>query len=134
MTSWLVGHYHNWKAAMEGAALNDWVLDYDISWYVNTDLFYFGGPPWIARYANAWRAQSPIAYVGQITTPTLILADTGDANVPIVNSYEMYHALRDNHVPVQFFAYPVHSHFPGDPVRTADVYRRWMRWMDRYLK
>lgn len=134
MTSWLVGHYHNWKAAMEGAALNDWVLDYDISWYVNTDVFYFGGPPWNARYANAWRAQSPIAYVGQITTPTLILADTGDANVPIVNSYEMYHALRDNHVPVQFFAYPVHSHFPGDPVRTADVYRRWMGWMDHYLK
>jgi len=35
---------------------------------------------------------------------------------------------------VQFFAYPVTGHSPGDPVRQPDVYRRWIDWMDRYLQ
>jgi dipeptidyl aminopeptidase/acylaminoacyl peptidase len=46
----------------------------------------------------------------------------------------MYHALKDTGVPVQFFAYPIGGHFPGDPVRTTDVYRRWLDWMDHYLR
>ena len=39
----------------------------------------------------------------------------GDNNVTITNSFKMYHALKDNGVPVEFVAYPVHGHFPGDP-------------------
>ncbi|MBC5804622.1 MAG: hypothetical protein DLM53_06285 [Candidatus Eremiobacter antarcticus] len=134
MTSWLEGHYDVWKAAVQGAALNDWIMDYAISWYVNNDLFYLGGPPFAGSHQAGWRTQSPIAYQRRIKAPTLIMADTGDANVPIINSYEMYHALKDNHVTVQFIAYPVNTHFPDDPVRTIDVYRRWIAWMDRYLR
>ncbi|MGZ3574261.1 MAG: alpha/beta hydrolase family protein [Vulcanimicrobiaceae bacterium] len=54
--------------------------------------------------------------------------------MPITQSYEMYHALKDHHVPVRFFAYPVAGHFPGDPVRALDVYQRWLGWIERYLK
>ena len=46
----------------------------------------------------------------------------------------MYHALRDNHVPVEFYAYPTGGHLPSGPVRLADAYRRWLDWFDRYLK
>ena len=38
----------------------------------------------------AHEEQSSITYAGAITTPTLILHDTGDPTVPISNSYEMY--------------------------------------------
>jgi len=42
----------------------------------------------------------------------------------------MYHALKDRNVPVEFIAYPVSGHFPGDPVRGPDVDRRWVEWID----
>ncbi|MGH8288016.1 MAG: hypothetical protein ACREV7_03185 [Steroidobacteraceae bacterium] len=57
---------------------------------------------------------------------TLIMGDVGDPNVPLVNSFEWYHALRDNRVEVEFYAYPADTHFPGDIVRTSDVFRRWV--------
>src|SRR5260370_35550559 len=67
-------------------------------------------------------------------TPTLILSDTGDFRVTITQSYELFHALKDNGVPVRFFAYPVGGHFPNDPVRQMDVYRRWTEWLGERLK
>jgi dipeptidyl aminopeptidase/acylaminoacyl peptidase len=54
--------------------------------------------------------------------------------VPIPQSFKLYHALRDNNVPVQFIAYPVAGHSPGDPVRQQDVNRRYVEWLDKYLE
>ncbi|MEO7051592.1 MAG: S9 family peptidase [Rhodanobacter sp.] len=135
MTAWLSGHYPSaWKAAVAGAALTDWVMDYTISYYQTGDLYFFGGSPWKAKDHAIWREQSPIAAAHNVTAPTLIMGDVGDPNVPLVNSYEWYHALRDNGVPVEFYAYPVDTHFPRDIVRTTDVYRRWVGWMNQHLK
>ena len=135
MTSWLIGNYPEvWKAAVSGAALNDWVMDYTIAYYQKGDLYFFGGSPWVKKYWKIWREQSPIAYALKIKTPTLIMGDAGDPNVPIVNSYEMFHVLRDNGVPVKFYVYPANTHFPHDIVRTTDIYRRWVDWMVKYLK
>jgi dipeptidyl aminopeptidase/acylaminoacyl peptidase len=134
MTSWMEGHYPIWKAAVAGAALNDWFDDYDDAFYVHTDEPFFGGSPWDPRYTAMWTAQSPITYAQQIHTPTLIMGDIGDNNVTITNSFKMFHALRDNGVTVQFVAYPVHGHFPSDPVRSEDIMKRWLSWIDRYLK
>ncbi|MEJ2218364.1 MAG: S9 family peptidase [Gemmatimonadota bacterium] len=134
MTTWLTGHYHPWKAAVAGAALTDWVMDYTIAFYQYGDMYFFGGSPWTKEYWDIWREQSPITYVRDVTTPTLLMGDVGDPNVPIVNNLEWYHGLRDNGVETEFWAYPADSHFPGDIVRTTDVYRRWIDWMDRHLK
>jgi dipeptidyl aminopeptidase/acylaminoacyl peptidase len=134
MTSWMIGHYHIWKAAVSGAAVNDLVHAYALSDFNVTQRYSFGGPPWSQKLAQAYRDQSPISYAWQITTPTLILSDTGDARVPISQSYLMYHALKDHGVTVQFVAYPVPGHFPGDPVRSIDVFRRWIEWVDKYLQ
>ena len=134
MTTWLSGHYPVWKAAVSGAALTDWVMDYTVSYYQAGDTYFFGGSPWSAKYHDIWREQSPIAYAQNVTAPTLIMGDVGDPNVPLVNSYEWYHALRDNGVQVEFYAYPADTHFPTDIVRTTDVYRRWVDWMTQHLK
>ena len=134
MTAWLTGHYPVWKAAMAGAALTDWVADYTLAYYQEGDVYLFGGSPWSAEFRSLWRDQSPIAYADHVTAPTLILGDVGDPNVPLLNSYEWYHALRDAGVPVEFYAYPVDTHFPKDIVRTTDVYRRWVGWMVDHLK
>jgi dipeptidyl aminopeptidase/acylaminoacyl peptidase len=60
--------------------------------------------------------------------------DTGDARVPISQGYALYHALKDNDVPVKFIAFPIAGHGPGDPVRRMDMIRRWVEWMDQYLR
>ncbi|NOZ77697.1 MAG: S9 family peptidase [Acidobacteria bacterium] len=134
MTAWLTGHATVWKAAVCGAALTDWVMDYTISYYQRGDTYFFGGSPWSAKYWEIWRAQSPIQYARNVTAPTLIMGDVGDPNVPLVNSYEWYHALRDNGVTVTFYAYPENTHFPHDIVQVTDVYRRWVNWMKKYLR
>ncbi|MGH9865669.1 MAG: alpha/beta hydrolase family protein, partial [Candidatus Acidiferrales bacterium] len=62
------------------------------------------------------------------------LQDTGDFRVTLTQGFEWYHALKDNGTPVRFFVYPTGGHFPSDPVRQTDIYRRWMDWLDQYLK
>jgi dipeptidyl aminopeptidase/acylaminoacyl peptidase len=134
MTSWMEGHYHIWKAAVAGAAVNNWIDEYTLSDNNVNVRFSFGGSPYTGKLMEQYRAQSPVTYAWNVNTPTLILSDTGDARVPITQSYEMYHALKDRGVTVRFFAYPVAGHFPGDPVRAMDVDRRWIDWFVKYLK
>lgn len=134
MTTWLTGHYDVWKAAVSGAALTDWVMDYTIAYYQMGDEYFFGSTPWTKQGWEIWRQQSPITYARNVKAPTLIMGDVGDPNVPLVNSYEWYHALRDNGVPVEFWAYPADTHFPADIVQQTDVYRRWIGWMTMHLQ
>ncbi len=134
MTSWLIGHYQIWKAAMAGAPVTDVYDEYNLSDGNVTARYSFRGAPYAGDNLKDYRAQSPITYAQHIKTPTLIMHDTGDARVTITQGYSLYHALKDNGVPVKFVAYPVGGHFPGDLVRRMDVNRRWVEWMDQYLK
>jgi len=135
MTTWLIGHYHIWKCAVAGAAPTDAFVDYGISDYNVIGKYYFNGSPWASRAIRQdYVDQSPITYADQVTTPTLILHDTGDVRVPIVEDYEFFHALRDRGVPVEFVAYAADGHYPSDPIRSEDIYRRWVGWFDKYLK
>ncbi|HKT42544.1 MAG TPA: S9 family peptidase [Rhodanobacteraceae bacterium] len=133
MTTWLTGHYDAWKAAVAGASLTDWVMDYTVAYYQMGDTYFFGSTPWSAQGWDIWRQQSPITHARNVKAPTLIMGDVGDPNVPLLNSYEWYHALRDNGVQVEFWAYPADTHFPGDIVQQTDVYRRWVDWMKQHL-
>lgn len=134
MTSWLMAHYHIWKTAVSGAAVNNWVDMYNLGDANDQIAFNFKGSPYVGDNLRDYIAQSPITYAAQTRCPVLIISDTGDVRVPIAQSYEMYHALHDNHIPVRFVGIPVGGHFPGDPVRVADVYRLWLSWMTEHLK
>ncbi len=134
LTTWLIGHDRRWAAAVSGAGVDDLVVDYATADDIDDDRAAFGTSPFVGDEMQAWRAQSPITFVDQIRTPTLILSNVFDVRVPVVESYELFHALRDRGVPVEFFVYPSTGHLPQGPVRTADAYRRWLDWFDRYLK
>lgn len=134
MTAWLTSHYDVWKAAMVGAPVTDWLMDYSISYYGKGDAYFFGSLPWTDAGWQIWREQSPINHVRNVKAPTLIMGDVMDSNVPLVNAFEWYHGLRDNGVPVEFYAYPETSHVPHDIVQITDMYRRWVGWMEKYLK
>jgi dipeptidyl aminopeptidase/acylaminoacyl peptidase len=117
MTTWLLGHYDVWKAAVTGASVTNQLDQYNLS-----------------DGAGAGRASnSPMTYAARIKAPTLILHDVGDYRVSITQSYELFHALKDNGVTTQFFAYPIAGHNPADPVRQRDVQRRWIAWLEQYL-
>ena len=134
LTAWLTSHHDIWRAAVLGAPLTDWLMDYSLSYYQAGDAYFFGSSPWTDAGWEIWRAQSPINHVRNVKAPTLILGDVMDSNVPLANAMEWYHALRDNGVPVEFYAYPESSHVPHDIVQVTDVYRRWVGWMEKYLK
>jgi dipeptidyl aminopeptidase/acylaminoacyl peptidase len=131
MTSWLIGNYPDvWRAAMAGAPVTEYFDSYALSDINMAFGWGFDMPPWSPEGQDLWRRQSPIAHVHQATTPTLILCNTGDLRVPITQSYKLFHALQEYDVPVQFVAYPIPGHFPGDPVHRRDVFRRWADWME----
>jgi len=136
MTSWLIGHFGGWKAAVAGAAVTDLEDQYNLCDFNVGMRYSFPGfkPPSAPGVAKAYREQSPITHSAAMKTPTLILTDTGDARVAPTQSFKLYHALKDQGVPVKFVAYPVGGHFPADPVRAHDVYRRWLEWLGEYLK
>lgn len=134
MTSWMVVSQHVWKAALSGAAVNDWVADYATADDATADREIFKGSPFVGDNRADYLRQSAVAYAKDVTTPLLIVHDVGDARDPIVNSYVFYKALRDNGKPVTFVAYPIAGHFPRDPVRTADLYQRWIDWFDGHFK
>lgn len=127
MTSWMITHYHIWRAALSGAGVHDWIVDYALADDLSEDVDLFHGSPFTGHAAE-WRAASPLTYAQQITTPLLLLSDVGDARVPIPETYELFRALTDLHKPVEFYAYPVNGHYPTDPVRVDDIARRWVGW------
>lgn len=134
MTTWLLGHYGIWKTAVAGAAVTNMMDQYNLADFNVTERYIFHGSPYLGDNAKAYIEQSPITYASHIKAPTLILSDTGDFRVTVTQSYELFHALKDNGVSVRFFAYPVGGHFPNDPVRQQDVYRRWTDWLVEHLK
>ncbi len=130
MTSWMITHYHDWKAAVSGASVNDWTTDYSVADDSGSDAALFHGTPWSSPQTQAeYERASAVNYAKDVTTPVLILSDVGDNRDPIATSYEFYHALKDNGKDVTFTAWPVPGHFPNDPVRTLDVYEHWIGYI-----
>jgi dipeptidyl aminopeptidase/acylaminoacyl peptidase len=134
MSAWLIGHYSIWKTAIIQDGVIDWLDQYNLSDLNVMTGDAFPGSPYIGDNLRGYREQSPIAHVEHIKTPTLIVHNTGDVRVPIPQAYALYHALKDNGVPVTFIAYPIASHVAFDPVHVMDYYQLWVDWLDRHLK
>jgi dipeptidyl aminopeptidase/acylaminoacyl peptidase len=134
LTSWLIGHDHRWRAAISGAAVNSEFDEYNLSTSNVQDRYPLGASPYTDDGKRIYRENSPITYYAQITTPTLIWGTTLDPVVPIVQSYALYHALTDNHIPVRFAVFPAATHGPADPRQTAELTRLWLDWLDAHLQ
>lgn len=134
MTAWMIGRYPDvWTAAVAGAAPIDFTDMYSLNDLNRMRRHAITDSPYKGDNLMKALEQSPLMHLSKIRTPTLIMSKTGDARVTITGSYKLYGALRDNNVPVQFIAYPGPGHFPSDPVRSLDVYTRWIGWLEKYL-
>ena len=83
MTSWLIGHDARWKAAVSGAAVNDWIGYSAMTDAKDFTPEFIGRSPWTnPSLMNTYNAESPLTYAMNVKTPTLILSDAGDYRVP----------------------------------------------------
>ncbi|MCG8414817.1 MAG: S9 family peptidase [Pseudomonadales bacterium] len=90
------------------------------------------GLPW--ETPENWERISPFNDVANIVTPTLIMGGEHDWNVPILNSEQLYQALKRLGRETQLVVYPNEHHGIRRPAFILDRYQRYLDWYDRYLK
>ena len=109
LTSWIVGHTDRFRAAVVAKPVINWtsfVLTADA-----TNFFYrywFEAPPWEAQ-ASYWK-RSPLAYVGNVKTPTMVIAGELDYRTPIGEAEQFYQALKLRKVDTALVRVPGASH------------------------
>ena len=69
----------------------------------------------------------------KVKTPTLILCGQEDWNVPLINSEQLYQALRRLGVPTELVIYPGQGHGIERPSYQKDRYERYLAWYGKYL-
>ena len=134
MTTWLIGNYPDqWKCAMAGAPVTDWMAEYDLSDGNVTVKYAFGGSPWTDGREKLYREQSPVSYVTKVRTPTLVMSLMEDFRVPTSQAFAYYRALKDNGVETQFITFPGRGHNPSDPLHNLERTRLWVDWVRRHM-
>ena len=80
------------------------------------------------------RVSFPFLQADRIVTPTLFLCGEKDFNVPLLNSEQMYQALRSLGRDTQLVIYPGQFHEITKPSYLRDRLERYLAWYDKYLK
>jgi dipeptidyl aminopeptidase/acylaminoacyl peptidase len=134
-SNWILTHTDRFKAISTGAGVANWVSMYAQSdvqrvrqWYLGDKMYWEGN-----EYQNWWR-QSPIAYIRNAKTPTMIHVVDGDPRVPRPQSDELHMALKKLNVPTEYFVYPGMTHGIPEP---RDQYTKSMAefwWMDQHVR
>jgi dipeptidyl aminopeptidase/acylaminoacyl peptidase len=109
MTFWILTQTDRFKAVSPGAGLTNIYSMYsqnDIQRYLRW--FYSDKAPWDAT--ELYWDRSPMKYVNNVKTPTMIMHGQVDTRVPIAQAQEFYRALKDRNVPVEFVVYPRENH------------------------
>jgi dipeptidyl aminopeptidase/acylaminoacyl peptidase len=122
------------KAISVGAGISDWT-----TYYVNTDIHpftrqYLKATPW--DDPEIYAKTSPITYIKQAKTPTLIQHGATDQRVPLPNAFELYQGMQDNKVPVKLIVYQGFGgigHGPSKPKSYRATMDQNLEWFDQYL-
>ena len=76
---------------------------------------------------------SPITFIKNVNTPTLILVGDSDGECPPPQSYEFWHALKTLGVETKLVVYDHEGHMFVDPEHLRDVIHRSTDWFNQYL-
>lgn len=132
MTFWIDTQTDRFKAISPGAGLPDLYSMYsqtDIHRYLRQ--FFNMKAPW-DNFQEYWD-HSPMKYVNNVKTPTMILHGQADTRVPIPQAEEFFRALTERHVPVEFVTYPRENHGFVEPRHIQDRYQRYLVFFGKYL-
>jgi dipeptidyl aminopeptidase/acylaminoacyl peptidase len=124
-------HSDRFKAISVGAGISDWM-----TYYVNTDIHpftrqYLKATPW--DDPKIYADTSPMTYIKQARTPTLIQHGSDDARVPIPNAFQLYQGLRDQRVPVQLSIFKGFGHGLNKPKANRAAMQQNLDWFTRYI-
>ena len=131
-------------AALLGLYTSEWVagvvesgiLDFFDEYYLSDSPWWpeFGFPPDTAEHRAAYSEQSPMAYAGKVTAPTLILSDLGDMRAPEMESLRFWEQLKLDGTTTSLIVYELAGHEPSDPKDIHDAQDRSILWLRPYLQ
>jgi len=135
------GHWSNWiltqtdrfKAISSGAGTMNWISMYAQSDVQRNRQFYVGDG-FLYEDFDTYFDQSPLKYITNASTPTMIHVVEGDPRVPSPQSVELHMALKKLDVPTELFMYPGRSHGIPDPRNRLVKAVSEMAWMDHYVR
>jgi dipeptidyl aminopeptidase/acylaminoacyl peptidase len=132
LTNYVIAKTTRFKAATSGASISNILAGYGTDHYqyeYEAEL----GLPW--KNPDAYlKLSGPFLKADQIKTPTLFLCGESDMNVPLLNTEQMYQAVRRLGVPTELVIYPGQNHGLTKPSYIKDRYERYAKWYDTYLR
>jgi dipeptidyl aminopeptidase/acylaminoacyl peptidase len=132
LTTWLVGHTNQFRAAVAQNAVTDLAMMWSLSDIPSWVEWEFGGRPF--EKSGLLRQHSPLTYVANVKTPTLILHSRDDRRVPLPLGRAFHRALETRGVPTEMVIYPDESHAIRQPRHREDMLRRILAWFAKYDK
>ena len=128
LTSWVVGHTDRFAAASANCPVTNWLsfvgTTDGIGWYRNFENF-----PWDDPSEHLRR--SPLMYVGNVTTPTMLMTGVGDLRTPMPQTEEYYAALKVMGVETAMIRFNNEWHgtssTPSNFLRTQLFLREWFK-------
>jgi dipeptidyl aminopeptidase/acylaminoacyl peptidase len=136
MTVWIIGHTDRFKAAVAQRCVSNFVSMWgssDMNWVFQEIL---GDQAPFENLEKFWK-HSPIAYIGNARTPTLVIHSENDLRCPIEQGEQVFVALQRLGVDSEFVRFPDEFHGlsrTGRTDRRVVRLNHMKRWFDRYLE
>jgi dipeptidyl aminopeptidase/acylaminoacyl peptidase len=131
MSEWAITQTDRFKAAVSGAGMADLATEYGTEEHPSYDEWFYGLP---YEKPEGFRKSSPINYVKNAKTPTLILQGDADTIDPLSQSQMLYRALKRYGVATELVVYPREGHGLKEEKHLVDRLNRIVAWFDKYLK
>lgn len=132
LSSWIVGHTDRFRAAVVQKPVINWysfVLTADNSVFFTK--YWFPGFPW--DHLEHYMKRSPLHYVGNVTTPTMLLTGEVDYRTPISESEQFYEALKLRKVDAALVRIPGASHgIARRPSQLIAKVAHVLKWFQTY--
>jgi dipeptidyl aminopeptidase/acylaminoacyl peptidase len=131
-TNYTIASDPRFKAAVSIAGISNALASYGVDEYIHqydNEL----GPPW-KSFDTYVKISYPFLHADRITTPTLFMCGQEDWNVPLVNSEQMYQALKSLGRDTRLVVYPGAHHLIDAPSYQKDVLERIAEWYDKRLR
>ncbi len=132
LTNYLIAQDTRFKAATSGASISNILAGFGTDMYVREYTAELG-TPW-KNTPTYLKLSFPFLHADRIKTPTLFLCGDQDYNVPLLNSEQMYQALRSLGVPTRLVIYPGQHHGLSKPSYQLHRLEQYLAWYGEYLK
>ena len=131
MAMFAVTQTTRFHAAVAGAGLANWQSYYGQNSIDQWMLPFFGAS--VYDDPEVYARSSPINFIKNVKTPTLLLVGDRDGECPAPQSFEFWHALRAVGVPAQLVVYPGEGHHFVSPEHQRDLLRRTIGWFQAQM-